>query len=403
MVKEFCNFYLKSLFDVVTPSKRFNANTVSITENVGYPYVVRSSKNNGIRGYIDEDERYLNAGNTFSFGQDTATVFWQPQAYFTGDKIKVLKPKFDCTDEIAMYIIAGIEKTFSTFSWGSQSFEISVIENALLSLPIQTDEEGNPIIDSECIFHSDGYIPDFEYMQNYIAELEQERIEELEQYLVVSGLNDYELTEEDMEVLSFSGNSQDAVRVCKEMREFRCGDLFTSQTGDTDLQQKDVNGRGHIFINSGVENNGIKGMTDRLAKIFPANTISIDFWGNAYYRDFEYKMATHNHVFSLSGDIIKNEYVGLYIVSKMQYMKSLFSYSNMGTWHKIKELFIVLPIQTDETGSPVIESECKYHPEGYIPDWDFMERYIRAIEKIVIADVVKYKDEMIAKTREVTA
>ena len=43
----------------------------------------------------------------------------------------------------------------------------------------------------------------------------------------------------------------------------------------------------------------------------------------------------------------------------------------------------------------------KYHPDGYIPDWDFMEKYIRAIEKVVIADVVKYKDEVIAKTKEI--
>lgn len=30
-----------------------------------------------------------------------------------------------------------------------------------------------------------------------------------------------------------------------------------------------------------------------------------------------------------------------------------------------------------------------------------MERYIRAIEKVVIADVVKYKDDVIAKTKEI--
>ena len=30
-----------------------------------------------------------------------------------------------------------------------------------------------------------------------------------------------------------------------------------------------------------------------------------------------------------------------------------------------------------------------------------MEKYIKAIEKIVIADVVQYKDAMISKTKEV--
>lgn len=115
-VKIYKEFKISDILDVITPSKRFNANAVEITEYTGHPYVVRSSVNNGIRGYINEDEQYLNEGNTFSFGQDTATVFWQPNAYFTGDKIKVLKPKFDCNDEIANYITNRIEVAFSNFS-----------------------------------------------------------------------------------------------------------------------------------------------------------------------------------------------------------------------------------------------------------------------------------------------
>ena len=31
------------------------------------------------------------------------------------------------------------------------------------------------------------------------------------------------------------------------------------------------------------------------------------------------------------------------------------------------------------------------------PNWDYMTAYIRAMKKVVIADVVKYKDEVIAK------
>lgn len=42
---------------------------------------------------------------------------------------------------------------------------------------------------------------DWEYMQERITELEQERITELEQYLIATGLNDYELTDEDKQVL----------------------------------------------------------------------------------------------------------------------------------------------------------------------------------------------------------
>ena len=125
---------------------------------------------------------------------------------------------------------------------------------------------------------------------------------------------------------------------------FKLGDLFEADKGDVDLQQKDVNGKGCYFINSGATAMGIKGKTDRPAKVFPPNTITIDFWGNAYYRSFEYKMATHNHVFSLSGDVIRNEKVGMYLVCAMSRLPRLFSYSNMATWPKLKEIEINLPV-----------------------------------------------------------
>lgn len=134
---------------------------------------------------------------------------------------------------------------------------------------------------------------------------------------------------------------------------FRLDDLFEGQTGDVDLQQSDINGLGEYFINSGIQNCGIKGRTNRRAKVFEANTITIDFFGNAYYRSFRYKMATHNHVFSLRGDVLKNEKVGLYIVSQLSYLRNVFSYSNMGTWPKIKEQIVSLPI--DKRG------EINYH------------------------------------------
>ena len=90
------------LFDISSPQKRFNANTVTFGGK--YPYVVRSSLNNGIRGYITQDECYLNPAKTISFGQDTATIFYQEKPYFTGDKIKVMSYR-DCelNPELAIF------------------------------------------------------------------------------------------------------------------------------------------------------------------------------------------------------------------------------------------------------------------------------------------------------------
>ena len=156
-----------------------------------------------------------------------------------------------------------------------------------------------------------------------------------------------------------------------EFKDFLLKDLFVADKGDVDLQQKDVNGKGHYLINSGVDNFGIKGRTDRPAKVSPANTITIDFWGNAYYRDFEYKMATHNHVFSLSGDIIKNREVGLFLVGSMASFPKVFSYSNMATWPKLKEMTVSLPVREDGTPDCDYMQECVIKTmQGYVKEVD---------------------------------
>lgn len=92
-------------------------------------------------------------------------------------------------------------------------------------------------------------------------------------------------------------------------------------------------------------------------------------------------MATHNHVFSLSGASIKNEQVGLYLVSSMSYLSKIYSYNDMGTWNKMKKLEIEVPILNDEI------------------DYKFMKDFIYAIEKLVIKDVVIWADKKIEVTK----
>ncbi|HIZ52614.1 MAG TPA: restriction endonuclease subunit S [Candidatus Enterococcus avicola] len=150
------DFAISDLFDVLTPKKKFDANKVKILDN-GYPYVVRTSINNGTRGYIQEDEQYLNEGNTISFGQDTATMFYRDTPFFTADKIKILKPLFNGFNPVlAQFIIAAMTKSFSTFTWGSSSYSVKVIKNQLIKLPINYDGQ-----------------PDFEKMQKYIRAVEK--------------------------------------------------------------------------------------------------------------------------------------------------------------------------------------------------------------------------------------
>ena len=120
--------------------KRFDANKVEISD-FGFPYIVRMSTNNGIKGYLTQDERLLNQGNTVAFGQDTATMFYQEKPYFTGDKIKILECKYEKFNKInAMFLISAMKKSFSTFSWGANSFSEKVINNQEIELPTKDNE-----------------------------------------------------------------------------------------------------------------------------------------------------------------------------------------------------------------------------------------------------------------------
>ena len=70
-------------------------------------------------------------------------------------------------------------------------------------------------------------------------------------------------------------------------------------------------------------------------------------------------------------------------------------------WKVAKNCKLSLPIQVGKDNEPIVDKDYKYHKNGYIPDFEYMKKYIKVIEKLVIADVVKYKDEVIAKTKEI--
>ena len=356
----FKEFRIGDLFDIHSSMKKFNANSVKFGGK--YPYVARGSSNNGIKGYITENPVYLNKGNTISIGQDTGTVYYQQEPYFTGDKIKIAELKgHKLTEKIAIYFIVSIRKKFSEFKWGQNSFNESILLDLPLLLPVNTKFE-----------------IDFDYMESYIRELEQERIRELDAYLKATGLNDYELTPKEKNSIEIMQNGGG------KYKEFIIGDLFETFAGDVDLQNRDLTNTGEYFINSGVMNQGIKGRTTRKARIFNEGSLTIDFFGNCFYRDFKYKLATHNHVFSLQSDILKNQEISLYIAATFYYMKKCHSFNEMLTQTILKNYSIVLPVKNNDE-----------------IDYEFMDFFIKAVEKICIKSVVDWKDRIIQTTKNV--
>lgn len=148
-------------------------------------------------------------------------------------------------------------------------------------------------------------------------------------------------------------------------------DLFIPQTGDTDIKQENLNNKGYYVCSSGNNNFGIIGKTDIMAKVIKGNSITIDMFGSAYYRDFDYKLVTHARIFSLKGDYSKNAM--LYIVSCLKNLKLIYSYNNMCSWKKIQDYKISLPSN-----------------DGRTPDFDKMDSLISELEQEHIKELDKY-------------
>lgn len=369
-------FELGHVFEIYSPKKRFNANAIKFGGK--YPYVARGSANNGIRGYITEDEQYLSPAKSLSFGQDTATVFYQPDAYFTGDKIKVMVLRnHELNAEIAQYLITVIKKAFSAFAWGQCSFDEKILKSMKIILPVVKHSAADYEYTIDDI--------DYEYMQERIKEIECDRIRMLDAYLAASDLDDYELTDEDKTILTED----------KPMRDFVVGEVFEKLKSPFHGHQKKQESVSRVrteeyslpLINCKLGNNGIMyygrpGDFTSHERVLGVIYNGPPTEGQTYYHE-KAGVFTDAYLIGLKDQEIASREIGLYLTTALN--KSIhnetrrrYSRGNKATWEgKVEADPIVLPVKLD----------------GDI-DFDYMERYIRAIEKLVIADVVKYKNKV---------
>lgn len=192
------------------------------------------------------------------------------------------------------------------------------------------------------------------------------------------------------------------------MREFRVGDLFDIHpTTAYKMSNKDLLiGTGETpGLSNSSANNGISGFsslkpTEKGQIItFSDTTTGAD---TMFYQPDPFSGLPHvQGMYPLDPDTWK-EYQQRFLIGVLQKACGTgWSYANKFTRKKVMEVLVLLPVQCAKDGLPVVDENKQYHPEGFIPDWDYMERYIKAIEKIVIADVVKYKDEVISHTEAI--
>ena len=215
---------------------------------------------------------------------------------------------------------------------------------------------------------------DFEFMNAYISELEEERISELSAYLTVSGLDNYELSSEEKKALENLKLVQ--------WKEYNLEKLFGKSTRGKRLKSDDRIKGSLPFVTAGEANTGISDFIGNGVEVFSKNTITIDMFGSAKYRNYNY--GGDDHIAVVHTEKIKPE--SAIFVTSAVHKSSYNGQFNYGRNFYAKDadtLNIMLPTKNNEI------------------DFSYMELLISAVKKLVIKDVVIYADKKIEATKKV--
>ena len=381
---EFREFRLGEVFYLKSSKQIFHAQNLEIYDKQiegSNPYVVRATTNNGIRGYVIEDPSHLNDGNTLSFAQDTFSVFYQAQPYFTGNKVKILMPKFaEFNSKIALYMVSNFNHVLQDCTWGLGS-NVNSISEIKIILPTLGGEIN------------------FSFMEKFIEELERERVEELDAYLRATGLKNYELTQLEKSALAKFDEFSRRGGVAREFRsndgefkEFCIGDLFDVENtwiygkNKNYITRYDKPSINSVAVISGITtNNGVNYYTnDKL----PENEIFKDCLTISTRGEYSGTVTYHSGKFVLANNILVmpmpnwSNRAQLFIATAINAL-NYGGYSNYPKKETLKNDKILLPTLGDEI------------------DYEFMNDFIKAIEKLVIKDVVLWADKKIEATKNV--
>ncbi|MBU0278469.1 restriction endonuclease subunit S, partial [Gemella sp. zg-1178] len=232
---------------------------------------------------------------------------------------------------------------------------------------------------------------DFEFMDAYISELEEERISELAAYLTVSGLDNYKLSTLEREAL-------DLVLADKlTWAEFRIGDLFEKIKTKKllykakDLPKVPTSKNTLPALTSSFTNQGLNYYVPKDKATILQNVISIPSNSDvyrAYYQSRDFTVLSDAYAIEWKNKEINfesNNYIfAVPCINKVTDLP-IYSYKNkLGGWNVVKNKKIVLPIN--------LNNEI---------DFELMKIFIQAIRKLVIKDVVLYADKKIQATKEV--
>lgn len=360
-MSKFKAFRVGDLF-YIQPTKSYGLTNNKLFETKGNtPVVVNSSLDNGIGGYVNL--KPLEKGNLITYSDTTTSdgIFYQPYDFIGYSHVQGLYAKDSSKWSKNSYLYfktAFAAAVKGKYNYGSK-FNRTKAAEEMVFLPITTS----------------GSI-DYDYMEECIKEIEEERIKELEAYLNVTELDNYILTEDEEKAIQVFNSGE------VDWKEYNVESLFGKSTRGKRLKSLDRIPGDLPFVTAGESDEGISAYIGNSVEVFSKNTSTIDMFGSAKYRNYNY--GADDHVAVVHTEHL-SKHSAMFITSALNKSSHTgqFDYSRNFYAKDADKLTISLPTKNG------------------IPDYEFMELYIKAIQKLVVKNVVDWKDKIIDTMKNV--
>lgn len=352
-------FALGRLF-VIKKGKRLT----SADQEDGYNnYIGAIDSNNGIANHIAQAPTHKGNTISLSYNGSVGEAFYQKDPYWATDDVNALYSKYEgFNEQIGLFIATVLRQEKYRFSYG-RKWTLENMNITIIRLPTQQNEDGTIFIDSSKKYSDDGYVPDWKWMENYIKSLHHKPLTTKNKNTNTEKLN---VTEWQEFYISRTPTQSGLL----DIENCKCGSAGNLDDGN-DINyigaKKNDNGvmrkvvREESLVSKG---NGIMFICDGEGSVGFTNYMDEDFIGST--------------TTSIGYDESLNPYIALFLVSILDKEKFKYSYGRKYRAH-INEVVIKLPIQKNINGLPVIDTSKKYSKEGYLPDWTFMENYIKTL------------------------
>lgn len=355
-------FKLGDLFEFKAIKQAKSQSSIPTDEsNFGVNYVIQSTFNNMIarkvsRQWLIDNYEAPVSGNKIVLGVTLPAVSYQPDEFGASQVITAsadwLNPK------IGLFIVTLIKKLMYQFSY-SQKPGMQIYKNMQIMLP----EKNNAIA--------------FDYMERFVQQLHAFRVQLLNKWLKMSNLSDVNLSKDEENALA---------QLSSSLKPFAIKDLFNQITqGERVTKAEQISGSLN-FVMSGVTNTGVVRQIGNAVQKFPENSITIDIFGNVFYRNYEFGASDDVGVYWNTTERKINKHAMLYLAASLQKsMTGRFDYGFKLRASKSHNLTCMLP---EKNGKPDIE---------------LMAKIGRAVEKLVIADVAAFTKCEIAAYQTIVA